>query len=116
MAGQIRDDQAASPKKRLHLREIPGRTTKAVDEQERRPLAPGEDADPGAAPFVEPLFQARQQIEATSDSLRHADRLWCGHCELDGDKAGRVKLPVLRRKELESSPASALCAAGFFVA
>jgi hypothetical protein len=113
VARQVGHDQPSAREVGLHLGEVPGGPAEAVDEQKGWPFPTREVADPGAAPGVVALFQAGQEI----GRFRHADGLWFGDCELDGDKAGRVTNPRPRApKELETEPAGALCAAGFFVA
>ena len=72
--------------------EVPGGPAEAVHKEERRPFPADEVADPGAAPVVAALLEAGQEV----GRIRHVDGLWFGDCELDGDKAGRVrKLPGL---------------------
>jgi hypothetical protein len=97
MAWQVGDDQAPSAQVRLQLGEVPGGAPEAVHEQERRPFAADEGPDPGAPMGKDPLFEARQEIRR----IRHANRLWFDHCELDGDKAGGMKVPALRPNKLE---------------
>jgi hypothetical protein len=43
---------------------------------------------------VEPWLEAPQQVRR----IRHPDRLFSDHDEWHGDKAGRVKIPVLSRQ------------------
>jgi hypothetical protein len=68
-----------------------------MDEQQGWPLPSFERPDDGSTPLVEPLFEALQK----NRRIRHVDRLFSVDYECDGDKDGRVKNPVLHRKELE---------------
>ncbi len=69
---KIRHDQAPPLEQRRQLGEVPRRPAEAVHQEERRALAAGEEADPGAAELVDPFREAREKI----CRIRHADRLW----------------------------------------
>ncbi len=97
MPRQIRDDQAPALEVRLQLREVPGRPTEAVHEEQRRAFAAHEGPDTGAAMLVDPLGEPGQKIFR----IRHVDRLLLDHYELDGDQAGKMKSPALRLDQLE---------------
>ena len=97
VTGQIRDDQAPSVQMRLQLGEVPGGAAEAVHQQKRGAVTALERPDPDAPPLVDPLFEAGQKIFR----IRHPNRLWLDHCEFEGDKAGDVKIPVLRPDKLE---------------
>ena len=98
MARKIRDDEPPTGQQGRQLREVPGGSAEAVDQQEGWPLAALEGADPGPAPLVEPFLEARQK----NRRIRHVNRLFSDDYELDGDKAGRLMSLVLHPEELET--------------
>ena len=98
MPREVGDDKAAPRQERRHRLEVPGRPAVPVDQQERRPETAFEDPDPRSTALVEARVEALEKIRR----IRHPDRLFSVHYEWHGDKAGRVKLPVLRPKELET--------------
>jgi len=96
VTGQIGNDELPVAEQRRQLAEVPGGAAVPVDEEERRALTAAKDADPSPAVLDDPLSEARQKVRR----IRHRDRLFLSHYECDGDRRGRVKLPVLRHQEL----------------
>ena len=92
MAGQVGHEQPPPAEERHHRLEVPRCAAEAVDQEERRAF-PRPFEHPHAHPtvLVEAWLEALQQVRR----IRHVDRLFSVHCEFDGDKAGRVKIPVL---------------------